>query len=107
MLLILGEVFVDFTLPTSQKKCKLRLGGIVHACRGLWAANIPYSVAIICPSYLQKETFSYLKAHGCSEVFFLGEILGAPNVIAIADPTEVSEQGYEDLLRETKEVLLN
>ncbi|MCU8075023.1 nucleoside 2-deoxyribosyltransferase [Shewanella sp. SM29] len=107
MLLILGEVFVDFTLPTSQKKCKLRLGGIVHACRGLWAANIPYSVAIICPSYLQKETSSYLKAHGCSEVIFLGEIIGAPNVIAIADPTEVSEQGYEDLLRETKEVLLN
>ncbi|MEF3135466.1 nucleoside 2-deoxyribosyltransferase [Rhizobium sp. 268] len=34
----------------------------------------------------------------------LGEVKGSPNVTVIGDATEVSDQGYEDLLREEKSV---
>lgn len=106
MVLIVGEIVVDFTLPQQGGECKLRLGGIVHAARGLWAAELEYSVAVFCPQYLADEAHSYLAAHGCREFLWLGDIVGAPNVIVIGDPTEVSHQGYEDLLRETKRIKL-
>ncbi len=82
--------------------CKLRLGGICHAARGLWAANIEYSVAAFCPRYLVDEAESYLFDFGCKEFIWLGDVIGAPNVILIGDVTEVSHQGYEDLMRDTK-----
>ncbi len=85
----------------------MRLGGIVHAARGLWAANIPYSVAAICPDYLLNEAKQYLKHHGCSEFFLLGTVSGAPNVFVIQDVREVGHQGYEDLLRDAKSVQLH
>lgn len=106
VVLIVGEVVVDFTLPQHGSECKLRLGGIVHAARGLWAANLEYSVAAFCPQYLAGEASRYLTEHGCKEFIWLGDIVGAPNVIVIGDPTEVSHQGYEDLLRDSKQINL-
>lgn len=106
VVLIVGEIVVDFTLPHEGSECKLRLGGIVHAARGLWAAELDYSVAAFCPQYLADEAHRYLVAHGCKEFLWLGDIVGAPNVIIIGDPTEVSHQGYEDLLRDSKRVVL-
>lgn len=106
VVLIVGEVCVDFTLSQSEAECKLRLGGVVHAARGLWAAELPYSVAAFCPQYLVAEVSRYLTAHGCKEFIRLGDIVGAPNVIVIGDSTEVSHQGYEDLLRDSKEIKL-
>ncbi|WAW11244.1 nucleoside 2-deoxyribosyltransferase [Oxalobacter vibrioformis] len=106
MVLILGEVVVDFTLPKRGEDGKLRLGGIVHAARGLWAAEQEYSVAAFCPQYLLEEAKRYLTEHGCKEFIWLGNIIGAPNVIVIGDQKEVSHQGYEDLLRECKQVVL-
>jgi nucleoside 2-deoxyribosyltransferase len=103
--LIAGEIVVDFTLPYQKAECKLRLGGIVHAARGLWAAGVPYAVAAFCPQYLEGEARRYLEAHGCQEFHLLGDVVGAPNVIVIGDPTEVSHQGYEDLLRDRKHVI--
>ncbi|MGO4382502.1 nucleoside 2-deoxyribosyltransferase [Pseudoduganella sp. RAF53_2] len=105
--LILGEVVVDFTLPQNGALCKLRLGGVVHAARGLWAAGLEYSVAAFCPQYLVDDTRDYLLAHGCKEFHWLGNVVGAPNVVVIGDATEVSHQGYEDLLRERKQITLN
>ncbi|EJS4060300.1 TPA: nucleoside 2-deoxyribosyltransferase [Vibrio parahaemolyticus] len=103
-MLILGEVYVDYTLPTERQDCKLRLGGIIHAARGLWANGIPYSAAIICPKYLVEGTTDYLEKHGCKDVILLGEINGSPNVISFGDVKEIGEQGYEDLLREAKSI---
>lgn len=84
--------------------CKLRLGGVGHAARGLWAAELEYSVAAFCPQYLVDEAKCYLAAFGCKEFIWLGNVVGAPNVILIGDVTEVSHQGYEDLMRDTKVV---
>ncbi|TXH72879.1 nucleoside 2-deoxyribosyltransferase [Thiobacillus sp.] len=104
--LIVGEVTVDFTLAQHGAECKLRLGGIVHAARGLWASEIEYSVAAFCPQYLVDQVRQYLGAHGCKEFIWVGDIVGSPNVIVIGDPKEVSHQDYEDLLRDRKEVKL-
>lgn len=104
--LIVGEIVVDFTLPQHGAECKLRLGGIVHAARGLWASGLEYSIAAFCPQYLADEARRYLAAHGCKEFFWLGDIVGSPNIIIIGDPIEVSHQGYQDLLRDSKEIKL-
>ncbi|SFI03022.1 Nucleoside 2-deoxyribosyltransferase [Collimonas sp. OK307] len=104
--LVVGEIVVDFTLPQDGAECKLRLGGIVHAARGLWAAELEYSVAAFCPQYLAEDAHHYLAAHGCKEFLWLGDVVGAPNVIVIGEPTELSKQGYEDLLRESKQIRL-
>ncbi|MEW1780862.1 nucleoside 2-deoxyribosyltransferase [Arthrobacter sp. NPDC080086] len=103
--LIVGEIVVDYTVPQQGAECKLRLGGIVHAARGLWAAGLEYSVATFCPQYLVDQASHYLAAHGCKEFICLGDVVGAPNVIIIGDPTEVSHQGYEDLLRDDKKIV--
>lgn len=103
-LLVIGEIIIDFTSARTDVSCKLRLGGIVHAARGLWACDLPYSVAAICPSYLVSQARTYLAAHGCVEFLWLGDVSGAPNVMIIGDATEVSDQGYEDVLRTEKSV---
>ena len=104
--LVVGEVVVDFTLASRDSPSKLRLGGVAHAARGLWAAELDYSVAAYCPQYLVDEAKRYLAGHGCKEFIWLGEVVGAPNVFVIGDPREVSHQGYEDLLRDSKRVQL-
>jgi nucleoside 2-deoxyribosyltransferase len=93
---------VDFTTAKPGVECKLRLGGVAHAARGLWACGLPYVVAAICPSYLVDQARDYLTVHGCKDFVWLGEITGSPNVMVIGDATEVSDQGYEDLLRGEK-----
>lgn len=106
LVLIVGEVVIDFTLAQSGAECKLRLGGIVHAARGLWAAGRSYSVAAVCPKYIVEDVRHFLEAHGCDEFFWLGDVAGSPNVVVIGDPLEVSHQGYEDLLRANKRISL-
>lgn len=103
-ILLVGELVVDFTLAQHGAKCKLRLGGVGHAARGVWAAGLNYSVAAFCPQYLVDEAKRYLAECGCKEFIWLGDVVGAPNVILIGDATEVSHQGYEDLMRDTKVV---
>ena len=105
-LLIVGEITVDFTLPYADSECKLRLGGITHAARGLWACDIKYVAAAVCPKYLVNQARHYFISHGCTDFIWLGEVEGSPNVLVVGDPTEVSHQGYEDILREEKKVKL-
>ena len=59
--LVVGELVVDYTLARHGATCKLRLGGVAHAARGLWAAGLEYSVAAFCPRYLMEEAERYLK----------------------------------------------
>lgn len=103
-LLLVGEIIVDFTTAKPGIKCKLRLGGVVHAARGLWACDLPYAVAAVCPSYLVDQARDYLTAHGCMDFVWLGDVIGSPNVMIIGDVTEIADQGYEDLLRGEKSV---
>lgn len=102
--LLVGEIYVDFTLPRAAAESKLRLGGIVHAARGLWAIDANFSVAAACPSYLVDQARAYLERLGCSEFIWLAEVKGAPNVMAIGDPTELADQAYQEILRDEKSV---
>lgn len=103
-LLLIGEIFLDFTLPSSIADSKLRLGGIVHAARGLWAVDQNFAVAAVCPAYLVDSAQRYLEELGCKEFIWLADVEGAPNLMAIGDPTEVADQGYEEILRCEKAV---
>ena len=103
-LLLIGEVFVDFSLPNANSKSKLRLGGIVHAARGLWAVDKSFAVAAVCPAYLVDSARKYLGHLGCTEFIWLANVEGSPNVMAIGDPTEIADQGYQDILRDEKSV---
>jgi hypothetical protein len=103
-LLLVGEVYVDFTLPKAEADNKLRLGGIVHAARGVWAIDANYAVAAVCPGYLVDQARAYLESLGCSEFIWLAEVKGAPNVMAIGDPTELADQAYQDILSDEKSV---
>jgi nucleoside 2-deoxyribosyltransferase len=104
--LLVGEIFVDFTLTEPGKENKLRLGGIVHAARALWALETPFCAAAVLPAYLEPVAGAYLKSLGCVEFTVLGTVDGAPNVTVIVDPTEVADQEYETLLRDEKHVNL-
>jgi len=103
--ILIGEVTIDFTMPTRTTDAKVRLGGVVHAARGLWASGKDYAVGAFCPAYLVEQAQNYLTQHGCQEFVLLGEVTGAPNVIAIADIKEVGHQGYEDILRHERRVI--
>lgn len=103
-LLLVGEIYVDFTLPKSGLDSKLRLGGIVHAARGLWAIDAKFAVAAVCPGYLVDQARAYLEILGCTEFIWLAEVKGAPNLMAIGDPTELADQAYQDILRDEKSV---
>jgi nucleoside 2-deoxyribosyltransferase len=105
-LLIAGEISVDYTLAKPGALPKLRLGGVVHAARGLWSAGIEYAIAGFCPQYLVGEVQKYLSACGCNAFHWLGNVVGAPNIILIGDASEVTHQGYEDLMRETRSIEL-
>ncbi|WP_316822570.1 nucleoside 2-deoxyribosyltransferase [Pedobacter gandavensis] len=103
-ILLIGDVLVDVTLETSEQELKMRLGGIIHAARGLWAMNINYSVAYFSPSYLDLQIHDYLKEHGCIDVIKLGNVTGSPYVFLIKEVKEVGDQGYDFLLREDIEI---
>lgn len=104
-ILLVGEVGVDFTIGTASSPAKMRLGGVVHAARALWACGVKYSAAVVLPSYLVDDTVNYLLRHGCDKVEVIGVVNGAPNVFLIGDVREVGDQGYENILRDAKKVV--
>jgi nucleoside 2-deoxyribosyltransferase len=97
---VVGQAIVDVMLRSADNPTKLRLGGILHAARTLWAMNVPYGLAYIAPDYLRRQTELYALHHGANIVQQVGSVQGAPNVILIEDPTEAGAQGYELLLRD-------
>lgn len=102
--LLIGEVFVDFTVTMPGSENKLRLGGIAHAARGFWALNVPFGAAVILPEYLEEPTRKYFDALGCVDFRVVGNVRGAPNVTVLFDQIELADQGYETLLRKEKTV---
>jgi nucleoside 2-deoxyribosyltransferase len=102
----MGEVFIDFTITAPDAENKLRLGGVTHAARGMWAVGMPFDAAVVLPSYLERAAQTYLESLGCVEFSVLGTVHGCPNVTVIFDATEVADQGYESLLRDEKSVTL-
>lgn len=105
--LLVGEVFVDFTVTRPGSENKLRLGGVTHAARGFWALGVQFRAAVILPEYLVGLTKAYFQELGCVDFQVLGVVSGAPNVTVILDATEVADQGYETLLRDEKVVELS
>ena len=101
---LVGDIFVDITLKTAQHDTKMRLGGIVHAARGLWALGVPYSVGYFAPAYLDKQINEYLIAFGCEEIYKLGNVIGSPYIFLIKEAKEVFDQGYEFILRDEIEI---
>lgn len=97
---LIGDVVVDVTLASKENATKLRLGGIVHAARGLWALNIRFSVGYFAPDYLDAQIESYLIELGCSEIVKLGNVVGSPYVFLIKEAKEIGDQGYDFLLRD-------
>ena len=104
--LVVGEVFLDFTITGPGIENKLRLGGVTHAARGFWAVGVPFRAAVILPEYLIDLAQEYFRQFGCVGFDVLGVVSGAPNVTVILDATEVADQGYETLLREEKSIRL-
>ena len=104
-LLLVGELSVDFTLTSAGEENKLRLGGIAHAARGLWALGVPFEAAVVLPAYLNDVGETYLRSLGCTKFHILGEVKGAPNVTVVVDAIEVGDQGYDTLLRFEKSVV--
>jgi len=97
---LIGDVFIDVTLKNAEAATKLRLGGIIHSARALWALNIAYDVGFFGPSYLDDQVIAYLKHHGANNIYKLGDVIGTPNVMLIEESKEVGDQGYEFLLRD-------
>jgi len=104
---LVGQVLVDVTFPGRGQEPKLRLGGIAHAARALWAMNCPCVMAYIAPEYLDGAVAKFAAAHGQATVHKVGNVLGSPNVVTIGEPTEAGPQGYEFLLREEQNCILD
>lgn len=98
MICIVGDILTDVTLSTNP--FKMRLGGIVHAARGLWARGIDYAVAYFSPSYLDGEIEHYLYQMGCKRIHKIGNVNGCPYTMLIKEVKEVGDQGYEFLYRD-------
>lgn len=104
---LVGAVCIDVTLAVPEQEKKMRLGGIMHAARALWALGIPYDLLYIAPSYLVPHIERYAKEHGAASAIQFGTITGSPNVMLIGEPTEAGPQGYELLLRDEYQCDLN
>jgi hypothetical protein len=101
---LIGDIVLDVCLKSKNTPVKVRLGGIVHAARCLWALNIPYTVAYFATSYLDGSIHDYLQKHGCTERIKLGNVVGAPYLFLIEDAKETGDQGYEFILRDSIQI---
>ncbi len=102
---IIGDIILDVTLQNNHEPLKMRLGGIVHCARALWAMNVDYSVAYFAPKCLVKQIEKYLFEFGNPELIYLGEVISSPYVMLINEAKEVGNQGYEFLLRKEIEII--
>lgn len=101
---LIGDILVDVTLNTKDTPLKMRLGGIIHSARALWAMNIEYTVAYFAPKYLVKEIEVFMITLGNPTLIHLGEVLRCPYIMLINEAKEIGNQGYDFLLRENIEI---
>jgi nucleoside 2-deoxyribosyltransferase len=104
---ILGHFLVDVTFGTSEEEPKLRFGGIAHAARTAWALETPYILAYFAPEYLDEQILNFSSQYGNSTAIKIGNVLGCPNVVTIREPTEAGPQGYQFLLRDEGQSVIN
>lgn len=104
--LVLGQVVLDVFVPRAGDGPSLRLGGIMHAARGLWAVGCPFGVAYVAPEYLAPLVESEAKSLGAKSVHQVGNVTGAPGALLIREPKEYGPQGYDFLLRDELKVSL-
>lgn len=106
-IVLVGHLFVDVTFTGPRSVAKLRLGGIFHAARALWALNIPYVLAYFCPDYMEESVIKFAAEHGNPELIRLGTVTGCPNVMTIQSPKETGCQHYDDLLRDDRQTTID
>lgn len=104
---IIGDIIVDVTLKNQHEDLKMRLGGIVHSARALWAISKDYGLAYIAPSYLDSRIESFLKELGSPIIRKIAETTNAPNIMLIEEAREIGNQGYDFILREQIEYVYN
>jgi len=104
---LVGDVIVDVTLQTPQTPLKMRLGGIIHSARALWAMDVKYSIGYFAPKYLVMHIEKFIKEFGNPTLIYLGEVETAPYVVLINEVKETGNQGYEFLLREDVRISYN
>lgn len=104
---IVGDILIDITLKTENNPLKMRLGGIVHAARGLWAMGIEYSIGYFAPSYLDKHITDFLSQLNCSEIIKIGNVGNCPYTMLIEEVKEIGDQGYEFILRDDIQISYN
>lgn len=97
---LVGDILVDITLKTKYTPLKMRLGGIIHAARALWALNVRYDVGFFSPEYLDCHIVKYLSEIGCSQIIKLGNVTNLPYTILIGEVKEVGDQQYDFLLKD-------
>lgn len=104
MICLVGDILTDVTLATVNNPLKMRLGGIVHAARALWAMEVDYSVAYFAPAYLDGHIDMFLKEHNCNTIIKLGNVTNSPYTMLIQEVKEVGDQGYEFLYHDNVEI---
>ena len=97
MICLVGDILTDVTLATSDSPLKMRLGGIVHAARALWAMDVEYAVAYFAPVYMDSHIEIFLKEHDCKALIKLGNVSNCPYTMLIQEVKEIGNQGYEFL----------
>lgn len=96
---LIGQVFVDF-VHSMNSEPMMRLGGIMHAARALWAMGEPFGFAYVAPDYLKDDAEEFAVRYGASHVRHIGTISRCPNVVLVGEGKEVGSQRYEYLLRD-------
>lgn len=99
-ILIIGEVYVDQHLDIIENGYSTsRLGGIFHATRSCDALNMEYALAYYAPNYLVKDIEKFgIDVLRASNVYCLGNVDKAPNVMLIGQSDESGNQLYENIL---------
>lgn len=104
-ILLVGDIFVDVSLKDREEK--MRLGGVLHAARALWALDCRFDLGYFAPTYLDQSVLEFWQSHSIDgSIAKFGNVTGSPNVMLVADMTEHGDQGYLDLLRDTRQVSL-
>ena len=98
--LIIGEIYVDHHFDVRENGFSIsRLGGIFHAARSCDAVNMEYALAYYAPSYLVKDVEKFgMDVLRASNVYCLGNVDKAPNVMLIGQSDESGNQLYENIL---------
>lgn len=97
MICLVGDILTDVTLATANNPLKMRLGGIVHAARALWAMDVEYAVAYFAPAYMDSHIDMFLKELDCKVAIKLGNVTNCPYTMLIQEVKEIGSQGYEFL----------